>query len=144
MENKKHEKVDHGLCKVCGHYGDDCTGIDAETLESGNRQTYTPGPWELQPLQADHGASLCIASGAFVIAVIPPTNADDEPDMDTAKRDPHDEANGRLLAAAPEMLEALQRCRDLLLDSVNFDKGDYETTAAVSIADVIIEKAKGQ
>lgn len=26
MSVLRHEKVKHGLCRVCGHYGEDCTG----------------------------------------------------------------------------------------------------------------------
>lgn len=43
-----------------------------------------------------------------------------------------------------ELLKELKRCRDLLLDSVNFDAGDKATTEAVSIADVVIAKTIGR
>lgn len=32
----KHIKVPYGLCKVCGHYGDDCEGT---------KPPHTPTPW---------------------------------------------------------------------------------------------------
>lgn len=30
---RPHPKVKHGLCTVCGHYGDDCEGQEEVTLE---------------------------------------------------------------------------------------------------------------
>lgn len=30
-----HVKVRHGQCKVCGHHGDDCTGMDALEISQG-------------------------------------------------------------------------------------------------------------
>lgn len=68
---------------------------------------HTPGPWSVEPLQWDHGASIAIVSSgpdAYIVATIAPENEEDEPDMHTAKRGPCDEANARLMAAAPELL----------------------------------------
>jgi hypothetical protein len=68
---------------------------------------HTPGPWHTEPLQWDHGASIAICSKQQgVLAIIPPLN--DAEDAATAGHDPHDIANGQLMAAAPEMLEALE------------------------------------
>jgi hypothetical protein len=69
---------------------------------------HTPGPWRVEPLQWDHGASIAIVANGQIIATISPENEDEEPDMHTAMRGPHDEANASLIAAAPAMLEALQ------------------------------------
>jgi hypothetical protein len=68
--------------------------------------THTPGPWHVEPLQWDHGASIAIVAKGQIIATISPENEDDEPNMHTAKRGPHDEANARLIAAAPALLGA--------------------------------------
>lgn len=62
-------------------------------------------PWFVQPYQADHGASLAIVSGSFVVALIAPLNADDEPNMDDAKRDPHDVPNAAFIARAVNAYE---------------------------------------
>lgn len=69
--------------------------------------THTPGPWHTEPLQWDHGASIAICSKQQgVLAIIPPLHeAEDEA---TAEHDPHDIANSELMAAAPDMLEALE------------------------------------
>jgi len=69
--------------------------------------TYTPGPWHTEPLEWDRGASIAICSKRQgVLAIIPPLH--DAEDGATAEHDPHDIANSRLMAAAPEMLEALE------------------------------------
>ncbi len=69
--------------------------------------THTPGPWHTEPLPRDHGASIAICSRQQqVLAIIPPFH--DAEDTATAGHDPHDIANGELMAAAPEMLEALE------------------------------------
>jgi len=70
---------------------------------------HTPGPWHLEPKISDHGASLviCDEGKEGILAVIPPLNDADEPDHTTAKRGPNDEANGRLMAAAPDCYEAM-------------------------------------
>jgi hypothetical protein len=80
--------------------------------------SHTPGPWKVQPLQYDQGGTIAICStpGCGIIATIPPMNEDDEPTAETAQRDPCDEANARLIAAAPELLEALEASEDLLRD----------------------------
>jgi hypothetical protein len=71
--------------------------------------THAPGPWHIEPLQADQGGSIAICNRQQgILAVIPPLNDDDEPDEATAQRDPHDQANARLIAAAPKLLEALR------------------------------------
>jgi hypothetical protein len=68
---------------------------------------HTPGPWHTEPLLWDHGASIAICSKQKgILAIIPPLN--DAEDQATAEHDPHDIANGNLMAAAPEMLEALE------------------------------------
>lgn len=74
---------------------------------------HTPGPWHVEPKQADHGGTLVIVNedSSLIIAEIPPLNIEDEPDMDDAERSPEDEANARLIAAVPELLDAL---RDLV------------------------------
>ena len=64
---------------------------------------HTPGPWTVEPLQWDHGASIAIVADRAIICTIAPLNEDDEPDMYNAVRGPHDEANARLIATAPKM-----------------------------------------
>lgn len=78
-----HTKVLHGLCPICRHYGDDCTGESTSD--------HTPGPWIVQ----NHN-EICAESEheSFVAEVF------DETD--------EWRANARLIAAAPKMLERLK------------------------------------
>ncbi|MGQ2942951.1 MAG: hypothetical protein ACT6Q7_03000 [Blastomonas fulva] len=75
---------------------------------------HTPGPYEVQPLQSSHGADIAIVAPAngFVVAIIPhdpDIQTADDVDCDTVVRHPQDMANAQLLAAAPELLAALER-----------------------------------
>lgn len=79
------------------------------------KNQHTPGPWHVEPKVSDHGASLVICSegkDADILAVIPPMNDADEPDFETAKRGPSDEANAELMAAAPELLDMLETMKE--------------------------------
>jgi hypothetical protein len=81
--------------------------------------THTPGPWRVVPYAWDEGASLSIVArdNGFIVARIdyePKLQTVNAPDADTVVRYPCDEANARLIAAAPVMLMALQAARDEL------------------------------
>ena len=67
--------------------------------------THTPGPWHVEPLQWDHGASIAIVANGQIICTIAPENEEDDVTMETAIRGPRDEANACLIAVAPEMLD---------------------------------------
>lgn len=59
---------------------------------------HTPGPWHVEPLQADEGKSLAITSKeSGIIAII-------EPDDMGVFTKGTDKANASLIAAAPELL----------------------------------------
>lgn len=68
---------------------------------------FSPAPWAIEPLEWNEGGSICITGGAEIIAVIPPMNEDDNPYWQTAQRHPHDLHNAALLAAAPQLFQAL-------------------------------------
>jgi len=101
--------------------------------------THTPGPWRIEPLQWDHGASIAIVANSQIIATISPENEDEEPDMYTAKRGPHDEANACLIAAAPKMIEALHLCEDVLSELARLDDGTPSVGALKLIRTAIAE-----
>lgn len=77
---------------------------------------HTPGPWRVEPRQWDHGASIAIVGatpeGSYIVAIIPPENEEDEPNMYTAKRGPCDLHNASLMATAPELLAELKTVRE--------------------------------
>jgi hypothetical protein len=63
---------------------------------------HTPGPWSVEPLQWDHGASLAIVARGQIICTIAAENDEDDVNLATAVRGPHDEANAALIAGAPQ------------------------------------------
>lgn len=95
----------------------------------------TPGPWWLEKrssgglnVQAKHrgeGSSYCVASVNF-----------HEP--------PHDEANARLIAAAPELLHALELLYKEMVLSGNATSKDYGWTPAIAASQEAIRKATGK
>ena len=103
---------------------------------------HTPGPWHTEPLQWDRGGSIAICSGGengYIICTIAPENEQDEPTEDTAIRLPCDEANARLIAAAPDLLAALKharaQARNKNFDAVELlDSIDRLTTDAIKKA----------
>ena len=66
------------------------------------KPTYSPGPWDVEHDQANHGENLCICfGGGNIIARTPGSRPG-------SKERKQDETNARLIAAAPEMFEALR------------------------------------
>lgn len=69
--------------------------------------THSTSPWHVEPFQWDQGASLAICNKENgVLAVIPPLN--DAADETSAAREDGDLPNAYLMAAAPDLLSALQ------------------------------------
>ena len=86
-------------------------------------------------MQWDHGASIAIVAKDQIVATISPKNEDEEPNMHTAKRGPHDEANARLIAGAPALFEAGLRVIDC------WERGDLaEAVRALGFA---VTEARG-
>jgi hypothetical protein len=106
---------------------------------------HTPAPWSVEPLQWDHGASIAIVAKGQIICTIAPENEEDDPDMDTAKRGPHDEANAGLIAAAPKLLAACEHAAmSIHHPACKAPKGHpNKCTCHVGKAHDAIAKAKG-
>lgn len=93
---------------------------------------HTPGPWKLENPEMD---------GEILVT--------DEQDVTIATvwKQPLDpaewaEANSRLIAAAPEMLDALRLCEDALSDLARIDDGT-PSVSALNMARDAIAKAEG-
>src|SRR5580658_7284429 len=74
-----------------------------------------------------------------IVATIAPEN---DADMHTAQRGPQDEANACLIAAAPDMLEALEVCEDVLSNLARLDDGT-PSVRALNLARAAIARARG-
>lgn len=69
---------------------------------------HTPGPWSIGGASGNEGEAREIASESRCVAWTASTWDEDEGDVVTAE----DDANARLIAAAPELLAALKLLRD--------------------------------
>jgi hypothetical protein len=104
---------------------------------------FTPGPWnatKFNPVTGDiDDMYLYVEPGIAVI------------ERNVKGRDQHDTANARLIAAAPDLLDALEACRNELASMIDMhnaqdpDDGswlyDHQT---VCEADAAIARAKGE
>jgi hypothetical protein len=84
---------------------------------------HTPGPWYVDPIKAHaNGNRRIMAEQCTPVAVVPE----------------HLAADARLIAAAPDMLDALQRAREVLLwnlgDDARIDAAFDAVTAAINKA----------
>lgn len=97
---------------------------------------HTPGPWSLDlgnigidmknHVAVDAPSHGGIANVVWVM----------EEDADMGKNSPQCEANARLIAAAPDMLETLKRLREMC--------ADFGAKTACDMADAAIFKATGE
>lgn len=96
--------------------------------------SHTPGPWffdpEVEP-EDPKKARLEIVDESFNGVIATVTNSEDEISEDYA--------NGRLLAAAPELLEALKG----LLNECDLGEATDETQLLIDVAKAAISKATG-
>jgi hypothetical protein len=99
-----------------------------------SKSKHTPGPWRAQ-LHEDFEGQWGVVSTCEIEWLI----AEAAPHIDG---DP-DEANARLIAAAPELLEALQALRRICADTPAVERNPRFVTAN-SAALAAIAKAKGE
>lgn len=95
---------------------------------------HTPSPWtrnEGERFSHDQSAGIRASDGMYIAAAL---------DMNRFDKDDEVEANARLIAAAPELLEALQNAKSVMMDADIWN--EYGDTA--QIIDAAIAKAKGE
>lgn len=95
---------------------------------------HTPGPWTLQGIEADQSESL-----SAVYRVRGPSEFPDIAEVYFRDTDEETDANARLIAAAPELLDALS---DLVGGCGK--EGDLFCSVAMEKARAVIGKATGQ
>lgn len=89
---------------------------------------HTAGPWAVSPLIGVKDLGIINFYGSAVARIT---------DLDLPNR----EANARLIAAAPELLEALEEARNVIL---NHGEDAMALMSALVMADAAIAKAKGE
>lgn len=116
--------------------------------ENTMKTQFTPGPWHSQYRQSTCAIVADTENGAQLVASI---NHDADPR--TAENNPNAMADARLIAAAPELLAALQAaCNDIELilplatggDCSLSPKGEAETRNHIALYRAAIAKALGQ
>lgn len=99
--------------------------------------THTPGPWHTAKREGgiaiEHREEKPYGWSQSEVALVYPLAM---PEKGTGK------ANARLIAAAPELLSALEEMRALFGDHMQYDDEGYET-AAILNAQAAIAKARG-
>lgn len=94
---------------------------------------HTPGPWEV-----NGGAIETVATPSFVIG-----RAYDEEDYGNDIDRSTGEANARLMAAAPDLLVACQRCLAMLNDSLEGQTNPDGEAFVAGITDMELSKDGG-
>jgi hypothetical protein len=95
---------------------------------------YTPGPWVAVPYQPTHGADIAIDAKGYLIAKIPHDSEiqdSADPDYYDVVWHPSDKPNAALIAAAPELLEAL---KDLYGWTVKMNLAEFSASAVTRAA----------
>ena len=107
--NKKHKDllcVENDGMEFCRH----CGILRSESEKAVERkERFTPGPWESCD-DGNYGTSVYSKDGMCICALFQPTNSTDDV-----------EANGRLIAAAPEMYGLIKRFIEIV-DTENSDE----------------------
>ena len=102
--------------------------------------THTPGPWSVENCRNEDGSKFLSINGqgplGSWLAEIQAGNIDGKP----ADTGPLHLANARLIAAAPDLLEALR----YLDDAINEPSLKIDLVAASNRARAVIAKAEGQ
>lgn len=97
--------------------------------------THTPGPWWLEWLEGSRAFAIRSNENAIGYTKQQTTKAEQ------FRRDEH-EANARLIAAAPELLEALEKFRDYVSSSPFGEGFSHHDPIWAKVAEVIA-KARG-
>lgn len=93
-------------------------------------RTFTPGPWTLCRLHMDGRTASFHVTAAPHGSLDPVVESNPKTFRDSAEL----EGNGRLIAAAPDMLAALEMCQEALdnLDTISLPR--EEIAAAIALA----------
>ena len=96
---------------------------------------HTPGPWKVYRSNWDHTISVCGDDTVCLFYYL------QEEDHNTVNLE-NCEANARLIAAAPDMLEALKECRRMY-GGIEWSIHYPDEARLIRKIDEVIEKAEG-
>lgn len=102
-------------------------------MSATTKSAHTPGPWRLGPIHSDGSFAIHSNKGSIVHAIPFGSTLQDR------------DANARLIAAAPEMLEALELVHQALADYCDEHDGKHAVRPETqSLLFRLIAKAKGE
>ena len=110
---------------------------------------FTPVPWEWSYDEDKSTGDYCILKGADGRKVLYPEDqfggySEEGKDLRIVCVNPDDE---RLIASAPDLLEALEKAKGLadeISRAVDFDEAEYIAAKIYDLTEAAIQKAKGQ
>lgn len=108
---------------------------------------HTAGPWDYVPGTQHHGPYVTTDYGSTVAdcyVMSQPTAWSSEPSKPVPFMAEMAEANARLIAAAPDLLEAAQKAEDIIDDFVAGCPDDPKASAALQALRAAIAKAAGE
>jgi hypothetical protein len=108
--------------------------VDGASRVDPGRVSFTPGPWFVSHEDSEPPRPFVCTAGDVICLMDPNHSADD----------PSDEANARLIAAAPELYEIAARVASVARDGTDTISLLLELNAIAKDADAAIRKARGE
>ena len=146
MTSHTRHTPERSRCEVCDMptVGDTLCNLHYEESE-GNMTGHTPGPWKVTPSKhrrnyqvGDHAIQATHKEGfdQLICSLYVANHSASNGAIDTA--------NARLIAAAPELLEALIQAQAVIGDLVRYGGASLDEIEAYSVIKAAIAKAEGR
>lgn len=101
---------------------------------------HTKGPWKLDTELGTHGASICVRAETIYVADVFKT--DDS--LSRMSDDKMAQANAKLIAAAPELLEALKLAAQYVQTYLDECGPCKDTEDVMTTIQIVLDKAEGE
>lgn len=122
MTTKTCTCTSHGHCAACE---------EQREAHVAKTPSHTPAPWRYQTDENGDNTLIVDKDGKFITDVRVNITASQQ-------------ANARLIVAAPELLEALKAAREYLSESNEYNDGNRKENTLMNVFESAIAKAEGQ